>query len=1102
MTAASFADDMIGGGGKYAAVFHIAGMPWAVTTSTELATALSDPDRAGTNSQKQQHTYRRLLFGERQITVLADYPSDHVQIIPSLDPDLGKQSISYDESKGLSGGGWGVKFGRNASGATYSHFRSGAVNGTYDGLDVMPDPIYDATVKTGILALDWGGTVGNFTWGNDTGLFDLIDDNDDDPNPGVPTYLWIQSSCLGVKDAVDNGDGTFRATAYSGCLRTPREKIIVDTLDDSSSMVTSAPSTSIVGMSATLWLVPMTADGDIVDIDQTGSLTLSDYTAPVQFRTGPVKPNPTCDPEGWKIDCGFWQDFLNVNIPVDTFDGEIRGYRLHRAPSPLDGSITRPHLEIWEWNGLARVRTKIWLCAAGGSVSYTSKANLIIALNEALADRPFGSGAEVNSFTASMGKLEVGAPADVSGHPTFINGPLAWILALGYTSLSGLQGDYLGALRTPQWEVYYNDNNPDTSNPPMMGQEGWLYAYDSDNGDLDGWDDKLPGGMRYYYGWNWRGAHFTKLGWDMATSTPKPLVDREINYCPMTYYTAAPRYRITCKSEFDTALIEAEEFITLGSYDSRHFLDGKAESVATNYIEISPDGNYVEDSVTMLKVKTGGGLTTEPMYWAQPLYYWPALHDTMPGFTGGDTFRVRQAFELSSDSLSDLFRGILGDSSVFSSSFTLPRRSIVYHVTDAYDDGDDMRELIDWDRLDQLAPPSMPGVTYGLQLSDGHNIRDLFFNVLTSLGIRQTWKYNESKRAWVMSFEPFGLVNPVKAMLTGRVFDHGNLQAAKPTGTYGNTWLYHHAHVKFNYRGGKPGVDLKIQNVTGRAMLSSGNKTLKIDDKVMQMSDPMAANAHLTGIKGMLRRMNRAQPSVSGRGTAASLPLAVVGGDCLFTSELIYDLFAGARGVTRRAALMTKVTTSINRGRMEMAYNMRLAPGAKGIGPSMRLTAGQMAKAGGVVLCAGINTDPTANEFASQLGGLTDLAHLGCFDWNESTGTVSLRSCSCAKYAITIVDEDTTTWDNAGAGRNVFRGRIYGNAADTLELADITNGTCKISIDADYANFNAGTDKIVYFAEYDNANLQACQGVYGWLGDEDGMITDSAAATSQGMSWS
>lgn len=1118
MTASSFADDMISGGGKYAAVFHIAGQPHAETTSTELVAALSDPQYGGgaTDAQKKAWAYRAMLFGKRRITTIDYWPSDHVQIVPSLDPDLGKQSISYDESKGLTGGGWGVKFGRDAHGVEYSHFRSGAPAGVYDGLDVMPDPIYDSSVKTGILALDWGGTVGDLTWGNDTGLFDLIDGND---TLSLPTYVWLRSSCLGLRDAIDNADGTFKATAFSGCLRTPREKIIVDTLDDSSHMIVSAPSTSIVGMTATLWLVPMTDAGEIAGLPTAGVLTdLDIYTKPVMFRTGPVKPNPTCDPKQWKISCGFWQDLLNVKIPVDTFEGEIRGYRFSRPPSPLDGSITRPHLEILEWDSTlgtpAYVATKIWLCAAQGNVTYSNKTALAIALDEELQNRT-NSDPEANYFSVSYGNLEIGDATLINTHPTIVNGPLAWILRLGRTALSGLRGDLLGALQTPQWEVRFADyplidaaTDTFAASPAMLSHEGWLYPYDTSNGLLTGWDYKLPTGMKYYYQYNWVGTdpvgstYFVKLGWDMGTSSPMALDDRIVNYWPLPYRGAVKPYRLSIKHEFDTALVEAEEHITLGGYDTRHKLDCKAESVSPNYIEASPDGTYSQDGVTMLKVITGPGINTEPMYWGQPIYCWPALHDDEAEFTPGDTFRVRQAQELFAEKLSELFRGILGDPTGSPTSLDgLPRRSKVYHVTDFYDDTEDMRQLVDWDRLDQLAPPSLD-VTYGLQLSDGHNIRSIFFNVLLDLGIRQTWEYSEEIRAWRMSFETFGVVSPVKALLSGRVLNSHNLISAKPTGTYGNTWLFHNANAKVNYRGGKPEFNLNIPNVTGRAMMASGDKTLKIDDKIMYMADPSALDDYFTNIRQILRRMNSAQPNVSASGTGASLPIAAVGSDLLISSNLVYDLFAGSRGVTDRSAMMTSVTTTISKNKMTMAYNLRLAPGAQGIGPSLVLADANMSRVGTVVTITALETDPANNDFASAIGGLTDLALFGCINYNVSTDTVALRDCDCVQYAVTIVDAHATTWTIAGAGCNMWRGRLRGHITTTLTLDDVANGRCRIDLDANETEFDDTSSKVVFFCAYSDADLQPCQDVYGWNGNKCGMVVDVSANESQGISWS
>lgn len=1100
MTAASFADDMIGGGGKYAAVFHIAGMPWAVTTSTELVSALSDPG-AVSAAQKNARAYRRLLFGEQYVGGSADsYPSDHVQIIPSLDSNLGKQSISYDESKGLSGGGWSVRFGRDAHGATYTHFRSGAVAGTYDGLDVMPDPIYDASIKTGILAADWDGTgdgEATLTWENDTGLLDLVVE---DSAASKPTYVWSKNSCIGLED---DEVGTFTADGYGGCLRTVREPIYLTQADTGATMFTSGPATSIVGMGAILYLVPMTDAGAIAGLPTAGDLDdLSLYTKPVIFREGPVKPNPTCNPKQWKIDCGFFQDNMNVDIPLELFSGELRGYLLHRTTAALSGVVQRPHLEIYEWNGAAMVSTDIWLCAVSSAVYFDSRQDIVDALNVELVDRTNsgGAGTIVNAFEVSMGELEIDTPVDIIGHPTFVNGPLAWILALGYANT----GHYWDAVKadTPPFETYFQTALPsDTAGSGNSDDTGWLYVWDSSNGDAAWWHYKIQGGMKYYYQWNWKDEDLTLLGWDTVTSKPKDFGERELVKYPMAYDNDSGEYRLKFKSDFDATMLAVGEYVTVGGYGTYRQFRGKIDTVGDNYVEITND--ILLGGVRSLDVLTFS--PHEKPLWGEPLLYWPVLHDDhwFAMFDEGDPHRCSQTVDMESDSLKEMFLGLLGDST---NGMDLPRRSRLHHMPNAWDDTYDMRELIDWDRLEQLAPPSIAGMTFQLQLGAAQNVLKLFFNVLLNLGIRQTWGYSETKRAWVMSFEPIGEVNAAKALFSGRVLDNSNLASTSPKGVYGNTWLYHTINAKFNYDGDKPGVDMTVPNRTGRAMMSSGNKTLSIDDKILQI-DPSMEEDYTDGLMEMLHSINSAQPSASSVGTATSLPLAVVGSDCLLTSTLVYDLFAGARGVTRRGALMTSVATEIDgkTGRLALSLKFRLAPGAKAIGPSLRLVAGNMVLADSTVTLSGLATDPANNDFQNPLNspnGLTDLAYFGCIDYNPATDTRKLRSCSCSSYAVIIVKENTTTWDIAGAGRNMFTGRLLGSATDTLTLADISNGAARITIDADAAQFDDTSTYIVYFCDWDDEDIQECQKVYGWLGDEDGLIMAWSAAKSRAMSWS
>ena len=1118
MTAASFALDMTTGGGKYAAVAFISGCPWAVTTSTELVSALSDPG-GGTDAQKKARAYRQLLFGQTDVTTHGHYPSDHVVIIPSLDENLGKQTISYDESKGITGGAWSFKFGRDAHGATYTHFRSGAVAGTYDFLDVMPDPIYDSSVKTGILAEDWRGDAGStwLTWGNDTGLYDAVVINH---AAGLPYYVWVGSSCLALSSPADNWDGTFKAVADPGCLRTVREPIMVPHDDAGAHMITSAQVSSIVGMPAVLYFIPMTEDGAIAGLPTAGDFTvLANYTKPVIVREGPVKPNPTCNPEGWEVDCGFALDFLNTDIAIDTFDGEIRGYRLHRPPDVADHAV-RPHLQIHEWDGAAYVETEIWLCDEDSAVNYPTKTELFEALKAELQDRDH-SDAEVNNYhLPSYGNMYSTSPD--AGQPTYINGPCAWILRLGYSKLEDFRGSGLGALRTPRWEVFFDGDLFDAVDEKL----GFLRLEDSLN-SLGDWTNKPPGGMAYYYQWNWKSDYHCEMLLNSSGNLTATNLNNNalVNHYPVPYYiTAGPFYRISCKHESDVTTLYDGQHFSLGNTHTRHQLRGEVQETSSNYIKVDGTVDHEgPDNVTFMDVVVGSSSGLDPDYnlsmrWGQPLYYWPAIHDPEDdgNRTGGDGFRITQIVEngtSGTETLSDLFRGLLGAPSTQAVAF--PRRSVLHHVPNVWTDttaGPDWRVLVDWDRLDQLVASIVPGAQFVVQFTERQNVLKLLLHVLLDLGIRPTWGYREVHRAWVLGFEPLGAVNPAAAMVSGRVFDKSNTSPTPPRGLYGNTWLYHNVRSKFNYQGNKPAINLLMTNITGRAMLASGNKTLEIEDRLLQISSASDAEDHINNLRGIMGRMNSAQPSVSLVCKLNAWPLTVVAGDCLITSDLIYDLYAGSRGITRRAAMLTKVSTDIqfNRtsesgGKFNINCEARIAANAKAIGPSLQLEAANMSLAGSIVTVTGLATDPANNDYQNPLNspnGLTDLAYFGCIDYDPATDTRSVRNCSCDQYAVVLVEKNQTAWDIAGAGRNMFTGRLLGSATDTLTLADISNGAARITIDADAAEFDDTSTYIVYFCDWDDEDIQGCQEVYGWLGDEDGLIMAWSAAKSQAMTWS
>jgi hypothetical protein len=147
------------------------------------------------------------------------------------------------------------------------------------------------------------------------------------------------------------------------------------------------------------------------------------------------------------------------------------------------------------------------------------------------------------------------------------------------------------------------------------------------------------------------------------------------------------------------------------------------------------------------------------------------------------------------------------------------------------------------------------------------------------------------------------------------------------------------------------------------------------------------------------------------------------------------------------------------------------------------------------VSVTGMATDPANNIYASKFGGLTDLATFDCYRYNTGTGAVELdTSCGCGDYAVIVIKRNVDTHVDSNPNRNWFHG--------TIGSIDIDAGTATITLD-DASNFDENSDHVVFFEKRDDSGLQSCQtDVYGWLGDEDGIVTDSGATEYRAIAWS
>ncbi|MHC4649097.1 MAG: hypothetical protein ACYTBJ_26905 [Planctomycetota bacterium] len=158
-----------------------------------------------------------------------------------------------------------------------------------------------------------------------------------------------------------------------------------------------------------------------------------------------------------------------------------------------------------------------------------------------------------------------------------------------------------------------------------------------------------------------------------------------------------------------------------------------------------------------------------------------------------------------------------------------------------------------------------------------------------------------------------------------------------------------------------------------------------------------------------------------------------------------------------------------------------------GISPAM--TCDDVVRASSVLTltdCVGIQI-PVPAGYTSGLGVV---GWFGCWSFNEGTGEVEERACSCGDYSVVIFERGVQQLTKFGASRNCWEGTLSQPTS-----AQVSGNDCTITLD-DTTNFDtvnaANGDFVIKFGRLDDAATQPCQSsLYGWLGGQDGRVLDA-----------
>jgi hypothetical protein len=1072
-------DDVLSSGGQhYCAVYHVLGMDWCAYTDIRAKTAL---DGYGATPAR---LYKELLFGGAVAGGV--YAHDDIQWLGILNDNLGKQKISYDEKKGIKTGFWNVSLHRGPSGYTYE-------NGTQEcwglpGLDWIIDVGQDGTVARGRLAADFEGS-GNLSWDSDEGLFDRID------NAVAPFYLWIGSTCVMVPTGTPSeSNGVYTHGVVGEAFHAPAQRVYKDTTAEQERIeILDIPcGESIAGLPAHLWLIPLDADGGISGFDTSATL-ITDHEAPILFRIGQVSTNPSGTPAEWKITHTGFSDMLKAKIGSERFTAQVQGYQFSRSGLLSQVSSQYPHIgvvEVYHDGSNVKVNTaQLWLCSASSYVRYENYSDLA----EAVVDAMNASGSLTLGYQSTGDDITYYRISGTKNDSNvYVYGPAALALGLGYVrgtveewhanDVAGRKSRHTNAhvstVVGSSWGIAgeeFTDFNQMLGLRDNYWQEPIFIYEHTDEAFSDNTFSKVDpveavrnnSRCSYFIQFDWADpAYYSSPG---AGTYDGDSTNGQHGHWQIPEDGSSNRY-LYLGAESDALLLKDEDRVTFGdglTDPEGYFIDGIVDGNPAAYNYILFDGTVTAnpDLIPTQPSRQYVGQVGFSLYWA-------------PGYQEKDPWVIADRRVIEGDTPAEIFRGLLGDSAALPG---LPRRIPVTTIPDVKTS--DNRTLIDWDAW-EIFEGEWISVDF---VGDEFPVIDAMTAFAFTHGYRLTWEYSETERSWILGLAPMAPVSAAQASAEGRVINTSVIIPEAPRDVISNGWLYSGVEVEVN-TGPKTKLKVKASKKTGRTAHIAGAKILKVKDPISLFDETD------TTLLNLMRKYAElfAVPVVNQKFKLIPNAMAkiAVGRGALVTWDVLMDSSTGRRSGDTKTALVVSETISVDKINVEV----RIGRTQYGIAPSLFLANARISPSGTTLTLSGVETDPTNNDFASKTGGLTDFLTFDCYDYSTATGIVA-RNCTCSDYAVIIFERDTDDLTDAGGSRNVWHGTISVTnltGDGVIELADATNFSTV---------HTSGSDFVVIFEDRDHASLQSCQTVYGWLGDSNGIVTDSSAATHRAITW-
>jgi len=641
----------------------------------------------------------------------------------------------------------------------------------------------------------------------------------------------------------------------------------------------------------------------------------------------------------------------------------------------------------------------------------------------------------------------------------YITGPCAWIFNLGiplsndnnlYTDLKSGKSFGFKAMETCAHDAVLPLESIDTTRNKGQGSF-WMKANKNEafqKNELEGGNKSKP---LFYYQYPWKDNE--SLIPDRLDPFPSEDAPRHSgNYLPpKSEYDDVPKFYLRNETSIDD-WSEGEVFsLGLPAEERRGpVLIGEIDTISASSI------------FDLKEVVPGTSLSFSPDDNIPPVGYSLFYLPIIDGDT--DPHRFSKGLSAESDSLSGIFRAILGESIAgISIAKEIQLSSCPFFTTTG-----DFTSSIDWNSLDEL--PSIVSLYKIPRKKITDNIFDLLKHELAFHAATMIREFDYEDLMWKFRFRHIGAIDASKAFIGGFKLLGDKALPGSPVENHGIGDIYNALKIAdFN---------LLITNFGSSYVGFTERRILEINPSI---SDVHLENSIFFTIQApyFYREMlnSLSSPTVEQqKGTTIMHSLFPVGREILVTDSTASRPFTHSLGLDLQPALVVATSWNYSKCYGTITYRVGGALGqgtiSYGYAPACWLRSGNFSKSVGEW-----SGSPNDHEFTDSFSQPKDVFFFDCFDFSDRNNPVARTDCSCGDYAVWAIEIDTYDWTPLPFTCSVN--------ADTEE----------ITLTGDTTDIDEGKDYMIVFQDYDN--LEDCQKYWIMHADDNNTIGTAVVAANR-----